>query len=131
MGGTLTRKVVCAYCANVIREGVPPVSHGCCFDCFTARLWDDEGEHMLTEDEIGKEQYEKAKVDRARFRGVPGEALRQARERGAECARLLAAVKAEAGQEPQSATAVRARVDAVTFAMQAFRGWRAYRIMKG
>lgn len=128
MGGTLTRKTVCAYCSIVIREGVPPVSHGCCYSCFKARLWDDEGEAMLTEDEIGKEQFEKAKNDRARFRGVPGEALRHARERGEECARRIRLVARDDFDDSVKPSFVN---DAVTFAMQAFRGWRAYRIMKG
>lgn len=85
---------------------------------------------MLTEQEIGTEQFEKAKNDRARFRGVPGNALMHARERGGECVRMLKYLPAaiERGDEAMITMFVR---DALMFAGQAFRGWRAYRIMKG
>ena len=130
MGGILARMTVCAYCGDVIRKGVPPVSHGCCVQCFRARLWDDDGDAMLTVDEIGPEQFEKAKTDRARFRGIPGNALMHARERGGECVRMLKHLPAAIEREDEMMIAMFVR-DAVMFAGQAFRGWRAYRIMKG
>lgn len=86
---------------------------------------------MLTEQEIGREQFEKAKSDRARFRGIPGQAREYAESRGADCARVLAELKATDHNAPWEAHVTRIERDAVMLARQAFRGWRAYRIMKG
>lgn len=136
MGGMST-KVVCAYCGVTIIEGLPPVSHGCCDDCFNVRIWDEGGPFMLTEEEIGKEQFEKAKIDRARFRGVPGEALAAARERGGECIRLIQETQLKDADTGHWAPYVREAMwtrmerDAVSLAVRAFRAWRAYRIMRG
>lgn len=85
---------------------------------------------MLTEDEIGKEQFEKAKNDRARFRGVPGAALQYARERGIEAARRMDWITARPDDYTE-AEKNSIENDIQTFTRQAFRGWRAYRIMKG
>lgn len=83
---------------------------------------------MLTEPEMGAEQWEKAKTDRARFRGIPGQAREYAASRGEQAAwrmRIIARSDVDGGVKP-----VMER-EAVMFAQQAFRGWRAYRIMKG
>lgn len=82
---------------------------------------------MLTEKEIGKEQFEKAKADRARFRGIPGQAREYAESRGEQAAWRLRAIR---DTETGTSFDIFER-ESVMYAQQAFRGWRAYRIMKG
>jgi hypothetical protein len=36
-------KIVCAWCGKVLNEGIPPVSHGMCEDCYEEQI--DELEH--------------------------------------------------------------------------------------
>ena len=86
----------------------------------------------LTKDEIGDEQYAKAQTDRMRFRGAPLLALTHARDRGALAVAHLLSLKAALDADLHSELArSRFAADAELCARAAFKGWRAYRLMKG
>ena len=87
---------------------------------------------VLTLDEIGAEQYAKAHNDKMRFRGAPGSARQYAVDRGRIAVSHLDALTRSLADSTYSEDARnRFCLDAEMFARHAFRGWRAYRIMKG
>jgi hypothetical protein len=93
-----------------------------------------EGIMPLTVEEIGPEQYEKAKNDRARFRGVAGAAYSYAQDNGAAAARLITIECSKPRDHwPQhliDTDYYRFTNDAILMLSRAFKGWRAYRLMK-
>ena len=87
----------------------------------------------LTVEEIGAEQFTKAQNDRARFRGSPVLARGYAAERGTLAAVQMGLLKLsrDIAGEYTEADRLRFSQDAAMYARMAFRGWRAYRLMKG
>lgn len=87
---------------------------------------------LLTKDEIGADQYEKAHNDRARFRGSPVIARAYAAERGSIAVTHMQSLDRAVKEGDRSHAAMAAFAqDAAMFARMAFRGWRAYRLLKG
>jgi len=86
----------------------------------------------LTLDEIGDDQWAKAHSDRARFRGSPAIARGYAAERGGIAVLHLQSLQRAVTSGDYSETArLHFAADAELFARMAFKGWRAYRLMKG
>ena len=87
---------------------------------------------MLTREEIGDEQYNKGMNDRSRFHHAPALARSYARERGSLAATHLESFRRGLACGDRSETALHQFAqDAAMFARMAFKGWRAYRLMKG
>lgn len=92
-----------------------------------------DGRMKLTVAEIGVDEYKKAERDRAWFRSTPAAAKGYARERGNYCREqmMYATLPDALGNLQRDAHFYRFQQDAVMFARNAFRGWRAYRLMVG